>query len=322
MISVIVPVHNGEKTLQRCVDSILLNTEKDLEILLVENGSSDQTLDICRSYSDQYSNVRTVVADVTGVSHARNVGMDIAKGKWIAFIDADDYIHPSMFAWLREAAESNHFDFVFGNILAGKTVDYAWDSQSNHESELISRDAYCKSLFYTAQYEYSIVTNKLFSAESLKGCYFDEALRYVEDRELIFRVLAKVNSIGHVDTPVYYYYQGNTESVSKSSGMEERMDQVRSLQKCLNSAETLFPESPIYGDYVAACLLQNADFRKKRAIECGLAAQVEELDPIIKKMAERIRSSTHLNAKTKCRYLLEHTSPGLFNFLVRIMGKS
>lgn len=104
MVSVIVPVHNGEKTLRRCVDSILLSTEKDIEVILVENGSSDQTLNICRSYSDKLNNVRTVVADITGLSHARNVGMGIAKGKWISFIDADDYIHPSMLAWLREVA--------------------------------------------------------------------------------------------------------------------------------------------------------------------------------------------------------------------------
>ena len=61
MISVIVPVHNGEKTLRRCVDSILISTEKDIEVILVENGSTDRTLDICRLYSDKYNNVKTVV---------------------------------------------------------------------------------------------------------------------------------------------------------------------------------------------------------------------------------------------------------------------
>ena len=124
MISVIVPVHNGEKTLRRCVDSILISTEKDIEVILVENGSTDRTLDICRLYSDKYNNVKTVVADVTGLSHARNVGMGAAKGEWISFIDADDYIHPSMYSWMLEAAKSKHFEFVFGDILIGKAADY------------------------------------------------------------------------------------------------------------------------------------------------------------------------------------------------------
>lgn len=97
MISVIVPVYNGEKTLQRCVDSIIKSTVKDIEIILVENGSTDQTLKICQAYSNQYENIKTIVADVKGLSHARNLGMNAAKGDWIAFVDADDYISPVMY---------------------------------------------------------------------------------------------------------------------------------------------------------------------------------------------------------------------------------
>ena len=79
MISVIVPVYNGEKTLQRCIDSIIESTVKDIEIILVENGSTDQTLKICQAYSNQYENIKTIVADVKGLSHARNLGMNAAK---------------------------------------------------------------------------------------------------------------------------------------------------------------------------------------------------------------------------------------------------
>lgn len=84
MISVIVPVHNGEKTLRKCVDSILHSTVADIEIILVENGSTDRTLEICQEYSNSHQNVKTIVADVTGLSHARNLGLDAAKGSWIA----------------------------------------------------------------------------------------------------------------------------------------------------------------------------------------------------------------------------------------------
>lgn len=321
MISVIVSVHNGEKTLRRCVDSILRSTEKDIEVILVENGSSDQTLQICRSYSDKYDNVKTVVADVTGLSHARNVGMKIAKGEWISFIDADDYMHPSMYAWLLEAAKSNHFDFVFGDIIIGKAWDYAWDDKKDHQIRSISVGTYYKELFCTAQYRYSIVTNKLFSAELLKNYYFDETLYYAEDREYLCRILTEAETIGYVDIPVYYYYQDNAESISKSANMEARMDQIRSLQKCLNTADTSFSAVPKYGDYVAVCLLQNADFRKKRAMECGLSAQVEKLNPIIKEMAERVRTSTNLDLRTKSKFLLEHYAPGLFHIAAKLLQK-
>ena len=164
--------------------------------------------------------------------------------------------------------------------------------------------------------------NKLFSGSVIKQFRFDETLRYMEDREFVFRVLSKTTSIGYVPTPVYYYYQNNPTSISKSSGMETRIDQVRSLQKCLAFADTTFSEFPEYGDYISACLLQNAGFRKKRAIECGLPSQVEELEPIIRETAKRVRRAKHLGTKVKFRFLLEHDAPGLFHLVARILGKS
>ena len=128
MISVIVPVHNGEKTLRKCVDSILHNTVADIEIILVENGSTDRTLEICQEYSNSHQNVKTIVADVTGLSHARNLGMDAAKGEWIAFVDADDYISPVMYEYFLQKAIQDHDDLVFGDIVVGAANEFDWDT--------------------------------------------------------------------------------------------------------------------------------------------------------------------------------------------------
>lgn len=321
MISVIVPVHNGEKTLKMCVDSILRSTVTDMEIILVENGSTDGTVDICREYSDSHKNIRTIVADITGLSHARNLGMDAAQGEWIAFVDADDYISPVMYERFLQKATEDHDDFVFGNIVVGAEGEYEWDI-SESSGRNVSAHEYCWNLFCVAQYTYSIVMNKLFSAKLVEGLRFDESLRYAEDREFVFRLLSRVHSIGHIASPVYYYYQGNPSSISKSSSIELRIDQVRSLQKCLAFSETEFSSYPEYGDYVAACLLQNADFRRRRAIECGLTSQADELIPVIDDAAKRFRSAKYLGAKTKFKYLLEHDSPALFRLASKLLGKS
>lgn len=321
MISVIVPVYNGEKTLQRCVDSIIESTVKDIEIILVENGSTDQTLKICQAYSNQYENIKTIVADVKGLSHARNLGMNAAKGDWIAFVDADDYISPVMYEHFLQKAREDQDDLVFGDIVVGTANEFDWDTGKSVNKNVSLRE-YCWNLFCVAQYTYSIVMNKLFSAELVKEFRFDETLRYAEDREFIFRVLSHVRSIGCVASPVYYYYQGNPACISKSSGIESRIDQVHSLQKCLTFADTEFSSCPEYGEYVAACLLQNADFRRRRALECGLTSQAEELLPVIKYAARRVRAAKCLGSKTKLRFLLEHESPVLFNFAVKLFGKS
>lgn len=322
MISVIVPIHNGEKTLSKCVDSILDSTVSDIEIILVENGSTDRTINICQDYSRKYETIRTLVADKVGLSHARNLGMKAASGEWIAFVDADDYISPVMYESLIRKAAHDHNDFVFGDIETGSAESYVFlEKIPDSAYKNVSKQDYAYSLFCVAQYHYSIVVNKLFSAEMLRDAYFSEDLWYAEDREFIFRVLSRANSIGYVAAPIYYYYQGNPSCISKSSSMEKRMDQVHSLQKCLTFADDVFAEEAQYGDYVNACLLQNADFRRRRAIECNLPAQIAELDPIIRQAAKRLRQSKHLDARTKYRFLLEHDSPKLFSILAKIMRK-
>ncbi len=91
-ISVIVPVYNAESTLQRCVDSILAQTFEDFELILINDGSKDQSGDICDEYAAKDSRVKVIHKPNGGVSSARNAGLRIAHGEYIAFIDSDDYI--------------------------------------------------------------------------------------------------------------------------------------------------------------------------------------------------------------------------------------
>lgn len=317
MISVIVPVRNGAQTLCRCVDSILYSTISDLEIILVENGSTDQTLEICQSYSKQYANIRTIVADTPGLSHARNLGMDAAHGAWIAFVDADDYISPFLYERFLQKARQDHNDLLLGDIVLGHETAFCFSPTLPENAwHSLSARTYCQRLFCIAQYSYSIVMNKLFSADLVRNLRFDETLRYTEDREFMFRVLHHAQSIAYLSVPVYYYYQGNAACISKSAPSEARMDQVRSLQISL-----AYSNSPEYTDYIYVCLLQTAAFRYRRAMECRLTTQAETLVPIMKDAARHVRKARYLDLKTKMRFLLEYDSPLLFHLVVKILGK-
>ena len=94
-ISVIVPVYNTEKYLHRCVDSILAQTFTDFELLLIDDGSTDSSGAICDEYAQKDSRVRVFHKENGGVSSARNLGLDKAKGKWVTFVDSDDWIKES-----------------------------------------------------------------------------------------------------------------------------------------------------------------------------------------------------------------------------------
>ncbi len=97
-VSVIIPVHNSEKYLEECVESVLPGMNEDDEIILVENGSSDSSWDMCRSYSSKYPNIKAVSLDAAGVSIARNKGIALAECEWINFLDSDDVMDPGFLA--------------------------------------------------------------------------------------------------------------------------------------------------------------------------------------------------------------------------------
>lgn len=119
-LSVVVPVYNCEAFLSRTVDSILLSSFKDLEIILVNDGSSDNSGKVCDWYQEHYSNVRAVHKENGGVSSARNHGMDLSIGEFLAFVDSDDLVHPYMYQKLYNAAEEHGTDIAIGQTIARK----------------------------------------------------------------------------------------------------------------------------------------------------------------------------------------------------------
>ena len=109
-ISVIIPVYNAEKTLHRCIDSILAQTFSDFEVLLIDDGSKDKSGEICDEYARKDSRIKVCHKENGGVSSARNMGLDNAKGEWITFVDADDYIASDFLS----AINNNNCDFIIG----------------------------------------------------------------------------------------------------------------------------------------------------------------------------------------------------------------
>lgn len=114
MISIIVPVYNTEKYLRRCIDSVLAQTYKDFELLLIDDGSTDTSGAICDEYAEKDGRIRVFHKENGGVSSARNLGLDNAKGEWITFVDSDDYIEEN---FLKSFEGKLDADLVVGNTV-------------------------------------------------------------------------------------------------------------------------------------------------------------------------------------------------------------
>ena len=111
-ISVIVPVYKAEKFLSNCIKSILNQTYHDLEVILVDDGSPDSSGQICEEYAKKDNRIKVIHQKNAGVAAARNVGLDLATGDYITFVDSDDYIRPQMYEKMLKCAQNNHCDLV------------------------------------------------------------------------------------------------------------------------------------------------------------------------------------------------------------------
>lgn len=125
IISIIVPIYNAEKGLEKCIDSILNQTIKNIEIILVDDGSIDKSMEICQRYAALDNRIRIIHQENSGVSAARNRGLSIAKGKYVGFVDSDDWIEPNMFEKMTCEAENTKSDIVMCDAITvydnGKT---------------------------------------------------------------------------------------------------------------------------------------------------------------------------------------------------------
>ena len=122
--SVIIPVYNAQKTLKRCLDSLLQQTREDVEIILINDGSSDRSWEIIQNYKNRFPDIKAVNQANAGVSAARNKGLDIARGNYITFVDSDDYVSQDYFTVMDEAGERQDSDLiVFAKDIAGNKID-------------------------------------------------------------------------------------------------------------------------------------------------------------------------------------------------------
>lgn len=201
-LSVIVPCYNVEKYLKACINSILKAKIDDMEIILVNDGSKDNTLAICLDYEKKYPDLIEVIdKENGGLSDARNAGIAKAKGEYLAFIDSDDTINKNFIKDMVEKAYAGDFEMVTCGV---KMIykDHEVNVTPGYLKDLIGKDA-IKAQMYDF---YPAACNKIYKRELFKDLSFKNGVSY-EDVEFMYRLLPNVNKIGVVDGFYYEYMQ-------------------------------------------------------------------------------------------------------------------
>lgn len=206
LISIIVPVYNSEKTIGRCISSILNQTYKNFELILIDDGSVDESLQICNDYKNNDNRLVVISQQNCGVSKARNQGLQVSKGEILSFIDSDDYIKEDFYQYLVMKFLSSGADVI-------ALSKYTIRKHSNFLNKTISSEKAKKKLLLlempTSVWAY------LYKANVVKKFYFSEEIHFFEDLLFNFKVLNSTLNI-QLDSYEGYHYIFNPHSANGS----------------------------------------------------------------------------------------------------------
>ena len=238
LVSIILPVYNAQSHLARCVGSICAQTYRNIEIIILNDGSKDQSLPVCEEFRQKDPRILLVDKANSGVSDTRNLGLKLASGKYVEFVDSDDYLDPDFTERLVAAAEENEADFVIAPykmvIPAGaskpeQVLDKIQDElgvmsvarpPEVREYGFLPAGVYDKDTFALrlmdkpASYFYSVLWNKLYRRDILTGndIQFVSEMRWAEDLVFNLRYIQYAERFVAIDKPGYYYVQ-NPQSI-------------------------------------------------------------------------------------------------------------
>lgn len=227
-VSIIVPVYNVEKYLRKCLDSLINQTLKDIEIICINDGSTDKSLEILEEYKNRDSRIILLNQENSGQSVARNRGIEIAKGEYLGFVDPDDWIDLDYYEKLYYSANTNDTDIAVGGII--RVTGIKKKKFLNFEKETITDNTNLKFELCDVP-EKSYVWNKIYKTEKLKeiGLEFEKGIFY-EDCIFTPQALFYLGKIVTVPN-IYYYYLRRGNSTVKQRSEKANADNVYAHKK-------------------------------------------------------------------------------------------
>lgn len=220
LVSVIVPIYRVEKYMRRCIDSILVQTYKDLEVILIDDGSPDDCGKICDEYAKKDARIKVIHKENGGLSSARNVGLDVATGEYISFVDGDDFISPIMIQTMVEKLEENSAELCIcgfqytdedGNFLQKSTKAIIQDGVMSREIAISKLNGY-----------YVIACNKLYKKQLFSHLRFKEG-KIHEDEFIMHYIFDRCKTIVTLSERFYFYVQ-QPRSIMNSAFSVKRLD--------------------------------------------------------------------------------------------------
>ena len=207
-ISIIIPIYNVQDYLPKCLDTVFAQEIPDTEVILVNDGSTDQSVEICKDYQKQHPDIIIVNKKNGGLSDARNVGTSYATGEYIYYLDSDDWLAPAALQMLYDFAKTNNCEVVQGGFYYAYKEHCLLDERyvkANADAFVLSREEAMRELIQN-HYVKNFAWGKLYKTDIVKKYLFPKG-KFFEDSFWQHRIIHECNSYGVVPTPLYYYRQ-------------------------------------------------------------------------------------------------------------------
>ena len=310
-ISVIVPVYKTEGLLDRCVESIVGQTYKNLEIILVDDGSPDNCPAMCDEWAEKDSRIRVIHKENGGVSSARNAALDIATGDYIGFVDSDDWIEPEMYSSLIQKISESGKNIALCSYYAVEISGERYECRCVVDKEVLDKDDYFRFIVLGGDGGY--IWNRLYDADILKEVRFDEDIWYSEDLLFNFKTAQKSNGAAILDKIEYNYFQKRIKEQAWVMN-DHSFDSMTAFEIMLSYKD--IPEDVydccLRGYAAAAFTLLSGVLTNEKYFY-----KYDDIRSAILNFKKRILTQKKYPLKYKVKTLALWLCPGFYNFMIR-----
>lgn len=316
LISVIVPIYNVEKYLEKCVNSILNQTYTNLEIILVDDGSPDKCPSICDNLAITDDRIKVIHQQNGGLSKARNVGIDVAKGVYLVFVDSDDTVEDELIEKLykclkkydcKMAACGRKYVFEDGKAIC--KVPKGIDTVYEFEDAIKEMNTF--RLFDMS------ATSKIFAKELFSTINFPEG-KLSEDYFVMYKLIDLAHKVGYISDPLYNYFQ-RTNSISRNKKINH--DFIEAAQNQMDYLDDKYPDlKQVSHTAFASANLTVYDFYIKNGVKCSKGNK-EKFRKNVQDNIEYIDSNINISMAKKIQFKLFMKSYLLYNIVFKLYRK-
>lgn len=239
-ISVVIPVYNVEKYLSECLDSVINQTYKNLQIIIVDDGSTDSSGKICDEYAEKDDRITVVHQSNAGAGAAKNTGLELIDGDYFSIIDSDDYIELDMYEKMVNSLEKYNSDIaqcLFRNVFVNDSFDRKYKIKGNYPKVLTSKK-FLSELLY--DWKYAIFANKVFKTSLLKNIRFPVG-RKIDDEFFTYKLVCNAKKVVNIDNILYNYRMRKTSVMNENNSDRLIYDRIDCFIERYNYVSNVFP---------------------------------------------------------------------------------